>query len=410
MSVRTQKPILISGAGIGSLLLAQCLLRASIPFLIFERDSSFSFRAQGYRLLLSSAGLDAVESVLGPEKFRKFWDTCGKTAGGGFANLDAITGLKISEDVALGNKSRESEGDKKRKDPQISPFSRDGKIVGISRGDMRDVFATGCEAFISWSHPITGYEVTSSGVCAVFADGSKSIEGEMLIGGDGLYSKVAKQLSQGKLQVYDTGLRVIHGQSPTRAFKGLGEWVWQMLDDSNPNGRVSVITNVRSDDMDNPNKRFGWSMSAEPHVIKEPNDDFSIIGPSAAKVAKALTANWHPRFQPLFEEMIESEAAFWKITCSTPSGVPEWRNESRVTLIGDAVHSMTPAAGLGANTAVRDSALLGKLLAEAGGYKESLTAAFEKDMRVYASEAVKRSYAIASTTYGFTIDENSNTV
>ena len=60
----TPKPILIAGAGIASLLLAQSLRLANIPFRIFERDASFSFRAQGYRLRLSSQGLDAVEGVL----------------------------------------------------------------------------------------------------------------------------------------------------------------------------------------------------------------------------------------------------------------------------------------------------------------------------------------------------------
>ena len=292
-----------------------------------------------------------------------------------------------------------------------SPFvSRDGKVVGISRGDMRKLFMSGCESFIHWSHRVTSYELTSSGVRAVFADGSKSVEGEMLVGGEGIYSKVAKQLSQGRLKVYDTGARGIHGQAPTTAFKGLGEGVWRLTDDSNPNGRVFLITNVRPGDMDNPNVQFGWTMGAQPGVIRAPNDDYSMIGTPAAEIAKALTANWHPRLKPLFEEMAESEAAFWKITCSTPTGVPEWRNEPRVTVIGDAAHSMTPAGGIGANTAVRDSALLGRLLTEAGGYKSGVTAAYEREMRVYASEAVKASYGMAKAQFGISIDENSNTV
>ena len=101
---------------------------------------------------------------------------------------------------------------------------------------------------------------------------------------------------------------------------------------------------------------------------------------------------------------------FRKITCSTPTGVPEWPNEPRVTVIGDAVHSMTPAGGIGANTAVRDSALLGKLIAEAGGFKDGITAAYEKEMRVYGSEAVATSYGTATGQFGIQIDENSPTV
>jgi 2-polyprenyl-6-methoxyphenol hydroxylase-like FAD-dependent oxidoreductase len=407
MVPNTQKPILISGAGLSSLLLAQSLLRASIPFIIFEREAAITARAQGYRLRLSSEGLAAIESALGPEAFEIFWDKCGKTGGKGFAALDAITGSEITEAAKEGE---EKPGDATLKKAPRLLNSRDGKIVGIARGDMRKLFIAGCEPFMKWSHHVTGYELTSSGVRAIFADGSMSVEGEMLIGGEGIYSKVAKQLSQGKLKVYDLGARGIHGQASTTAFKGLGEGVWRLTDDSNPEGRVYVITNVRQGDMDDPNVLFGWTMSAQPGIIKPPNEDYSIIGRPAAEIAKSLTVNWHPRLKPLFEEMIESEAAFWKITCSTPSGVPEWRNEPRVTVIGDAVHSMTPAGGIGANTAVRDSALLGRLLAEAGGYKEGVTAAYETEMRVYASEAVRTSYGLAKLQFGISIDENSTTI
>lgn len=328
----TRKPILISGGGLSSLLLAQSLLRASIPFQIFERDSSISFRAQGYRLRLSTEGLDAIESVLGPEKWAKFWDVCGKTGGGGFAAINATTGEVIPETIPPPVNASE---DKKETKEALS--SRDGKIVGISRGDMRKQFMSGCEPFINWSHHVTSYELTPDGVRAIFADGSKSIEGDMLVGGEGIYSKVARQVSKGALKVYDTGARGIHGQAPTTAFKGLGEGVWRLVDDTNPRGKMFVITNVRSGDMDDPNLQFGWTMGAQPGVIKAPNDDYSMIGAPAAKIAKDFTANWHPRLRPLFEEMDESEAAFWKITCSTPTGVPEWENEPRVTVIGDAV-------------------------------------------------------------------------
>lgn len=296
------------------------------------------------------------------------------------------------------------------KNPPESLSSREGKVVGISRGDMRKLFMSGCEEFVHWNHHVTSYELTDSGVRVVFADGSKSVEGEMLIGGEGIYSKVARQVSQGKLKVYDTGARGIHGQAPSTAFKGLGEGVFRLADESNPKGSVWAITNVRPGEMDDPTVQFGWTLGARPGVIKPPNDNYQTIGKPAADIAKALTANWHPRIRPLFEEMAESEAAFWKITCSTPTGVPEWQNEPRVTVIGDAAHSMTPAGGIGANTAVQDSALLGRLIAEAGGYKEGVTEAYEKEMRVYASRAVGISYGLAKIGFGISIDENSITV
>jgi len=375
----TRKPILISGAGLASLLLARSLLRNNIPFLIFERDASMGGRGQGYRLRLSDQGLDAVESVLDPEAWQKFYDTCGKTAGSGMIAFDGVTG---------------EETDRKTGETLTS---RRGMILGIARGDMRNLFLEGSVEHIRWSKRVDGYELTDGGVRAIFSDGTKSVEGSMLIGGEGIRSGVAKQLSGCKLKVFDTGARGIHGQAPTTAFKGLGgEGVFRLRDDSNPRGSVTIITNVRSADKDDPNVQFGWTMVGEPGVVIAPNDDYAIVGKQAAEVAQSLTSNWHPRFKPLFTEMIENEAAFWKITCSSPGGVPDWPNEPRVTVIGDAVHSMTPAGGNGANTAMRDSALLGRLISEAGGYKEGVTEAYEKEMRIYGGEAVADSWNFAS--------------
>lgn len=383
----SSKPILISGAGLSSLLLAQSLLASRIPFLLFERDTSFAFRAQGYRLRLSAEGLDAIESVLSPEHFARFWARCGKTGGLGFTAYDALSGAQTAHSAP----------------EQLS--SRDGKIIGIARGDMRAVFAEGCEGSIEWGRTVTGYELMEEGVRVVFSDGTRSVEGAMLVGGEGIYSRVARQVSGGRLKVFDTGARGIHGQAPSGAFKGLGEGVFRLRDASREKGAVFIITNIRPGERDDPEVKFGWTMGGQPGVIRAPNDDYSIVGSQAAEIAKSLTKEWHPRFRPLFEQMDEGEAAFWKITCSSPSGVPEWPNEPRVTVIGDAVHSMTPAGGIGANTAVRDSALLGRLLREAGGYAPGVTAAYEKEMRVYASEAVHQSYTTAVTQFGIEIDE-----
>ncbi|KAF1847274.1 FAD/NAD(P)-binding domain-containing protein [Cucurbitaria berberidis CBS 394.84] len=391
------KPILISGAGLASLLVARSLHRSGIPFLVFERDASIIFRAQGYRLRLSAQGLDAIEAVLGPTGFQKFYDACGKTGGAGFAAIDPLTGETLGADV-----------------PSVSnePLtSRDGKVVGISRGDMRQQFMEGLEDKVRWNHHVSGYESTSAGVRLLFADGSRSEEGSMIIGGEGVKSEVARQLSDGAIKVYDLGSRGIHGQAPTTAFKGLGEGVFRLADDTTqPNGgKVFLMTNVRASDMNNPDIHFGWTMGGSPGVIKAPNDNFTITGPPAARIAKSLTSHWHERVKPLFDNMVESEAAFWKITCSSPTGVPEWPNDPRVTLVGDAVHAMTPAGGNGANTAVQDSALLGRLLAEAwkrgdGDSWAGVTKAYEDEMRVYASAAVKQSYNQATGLFGASID------
>lgn len=410
----SQKPILISGAGLASLLLARSLRLSNIPFQIFERDATISFRGQGYRLRLSKEGLDAIESVLGgphAPAWHKFWAACGKTGGAGFAAINAVTGettTPLPQNAATSTTSSSSSNSSAQQNNETLD-SRDNKIIGIARGEMRQLFLEGCEDAIQWGRHVRGYELTEHGVRAVFADGTTSDEGALLVGGEGIRSEVARQLSRGKLKVFDTGARGIHGQAPTTAFQSLGEGVFRLYDESRSgDGKLFAITNVRAGDMDDPDVQFGWTMGGQPGVIRAPGDDYSVVGKAAADMAKALTAAWHPRVRPLFEQMVEKEAAFWKITCSAPSGVPEWPNEPRVTVIGDAVHSMTPAGGIGANTAVRDSALLGRLIGEAGGFQEGVTAAYEKEMRVYASEAVAKSYSMAESTFGIKIDEASS--
>jgi 2-polyprenyl-6-methoxyphenol hydroxylase-like FAD-dependent oxidoreductase len=345
IAAMAQKPILIAGAGLASLLLGQVLRRASIPFLIYERDASISFRGQGYRLRLSSQGLDAIESALGPEMFATFWDKCGKTRASATGGIDTINVTEKTAEQLDAVYAKNADVAKQDSASQSGPVenlgSRDGKIVGVSRGDMRQTFLSGCEAFIRWSHKVTGYESTSTGVRLIFDDGSKSDEGQMLIGGEGIYSYVAKQLSQGKIKNFDSGARGIHGQAPTIAFKGLGEGVWMLEDYSNPKGKVFTITNVRPGDMDDPSIDFGWTLGAQPGVFEGSDEKaYSVYGSGAADIAKELTKNWHPRVRPLFEQMNEKEAAFWKITCSSPSGVAVWQNDPRVTVIGDAVSAL----------------------------------------------------------------------
>jgi 2-polyprenyl-6-methoxyphenol hydroxylase-like FAD-dependent oxidoreductase len=63
---------------------------------------------------------------------------------------------------------------------------------------------------------------------------------------------------------------------------------------------------------------------------------------------------------------------------------------------------MTPAGGVGANTALRDAAFLGRLLGQAGGWQDGITRDYEKEMRIYASEAVKMSFETAANQFKIT--------
>jgi 2-polyprenyl-6-methoxyphenol hydroxylase-like FAD-dependent oxidoreductase len=72
---------------------------------------------------------------------------------------------------------------------------------------------------------------------------------------------------------------------------------------------------------------------------------------------------------------------------------------SNVTLLGDAIHDMTPMAGIGANTALRDADQLRQaLLARGPQDVTTRVGAYEEQMRGYANQALALSARNAAST------------
>src|SRR5207249_664811 len=103
-----------------------------------------------------------------------------------------------------------------------------------------------------------------------------------------------------------------------------------------------------------------------------PTDTVERRGADLVRTALDVTRDWHPDLRTLLE--LSDPAAAFPLRIATSVPVEPWKT-SNVTLIGDAVHTMTPGQGVGANTALRDAALLCReLTAAAAGRKELLAA------------------------------------
>ena len=172
----------------------------------------------------------------------------------------------------------------------------------------------------------------------------------MLVAGDGPQSTIAKQLTDGKVRAFDTGARMIHGQTAAKAFKDLGEGVWFVQDEStkesggNPLG---LVTNVRPGTFDTPEVEVGWVFVGGPGSFGAPDEQLYGVGKVAADMSRNLTAKWDKKFHPIFDDQNDEEAAFLKMYTASPDGIPVWSSNPRVTLMGDSVHCMTPAGGVG---------------------------------------------------------------
>lgn len=95
--------------------------------------------------------------------------------------------------------------------------------------------------------------------------------------------------------------------------------------------------------------------------------------------------DWHPGLTQLVHDSDSAHTARLRLTTSVPPA--PWLT-SNVTLLGDAIHAMSPFQGNGANTAIRDAQLLGTQWATNGLAGIS---SYEIAMRDYGFDAVRKS-------------------
>jgi 2-polyprenyl-6-methoxyphenol hydroxylase-like FAD-dependent oxidoreductase len=122
-----------------------------------------------------------------------------------------------------------------------------------------------------------------------------------------------------------------------------------------------------------------------------PRDPGVLNGEELRNLGLELTRDWHPRMRELIRMTEASAIGYIGIRTSVP--LAQWAS-SHVTLLGDAIHTMTPGRGAGANTALRDAMLLGRLLVDASRGRKPLVQAisdYEAEMLRYSTEAVRES-------------------
>jgi 2-polyprenyl-6-methoxyphenol hydroxylase-like FAD-dependent oxidoreductase len=117
----------------------------------------------------------------------------------------------------------------------------------------------------------------------------------------------------------------------------------------------------------------------------------------SAEQLKALVLRLIERSHPDFHDMVRlsDPGSLSVLPIRTSLPVDAWET-TRATLIGDAIHSMTPYRGIGANVALRDAALLCANLAAAARGERTIEEAvhdYEAKMRDYGFAAVRSSLA-----------------
>jgi 2-polyprenyl-6-methoxyphenol hydroxylase-like FAD-dependent oxidoreductase len=274
----------------------------------------------------------------------------------------------------------------------------------ISRAGLRHLLLRGLDNTVTWDKRVVGYEQPAAGgVVAHFADGS-SARGDVLVGADGSSSAVRKQLLP-HARVVDTGVAGIGGKlylnEGTRAL--LPPELLSQMTLVLPPVRWGVFMapfrrrpDAQADDaLDLPEHLF-WVLLSRADALGLDRAPRQRSGAELQQRVLRLLERSHPLLRRIVTE--SDVDGLIGVPLHTSQAVPAWRS-TNVTLLGDAIHTMTPLLGLGGNTALRDAAVLSYHLIEADRGRTDLLAAigaYEAAMRNYGFDAVQRSLQMSS--------------
>lgn len=347
--------VIVAGGGIGGLCLAQGLRKAGVPVTVYERDASPDARSQGYRLNVEPVGSAALKDCLPPELWRELVATAGDP-GLGMGVFDEQLRLLMREDGVAST------------DPAASSHA-------VSRATLRRILLTGLDDVVRLGKEFQRYEQNPDGtVTAFFADGT-SATGDLLVGADGVRSRVRAQLLPDAEVVTTRGCGV-GGKVPLE-----GRWLPEALLTSknlilpDKDFLFTAVFRRRDQTLDDERDYLMWAFVADNAAIPPQADPRTAVSERAA--------GWHPSLRRMITEADAVERfAFTRAVKPRP-----WHG-TNVTLLGDAAHCMPPVGGQGGNTAMRDAQVLCGLLAT--GQPDAI-AAYEAQMLDYGFAAVRES-------------------
>lgn len=374
--------IAIIGAGIGGVALAVACLHRGIPFTLYERDSGFDVRSQGYGLTLQQAS----------NAMKAFGVLSLKDGVNSTRHVVHTTEGKVL--VEWGMRLRAEAGEK------TSPKRTN---VHIARQSLRLALLEqlGGHAAVKWGHTLVGFKEGDEKAIELKFEVNgemKNAKADLVVGADGIRSVVRSLIiGEEATPLRYLGYIVILGICPLVALNGLEN---PLLDSA------TVFQTVNGHDrmymMPFTTDTVMWQFSFP--MSEEDAKALSDQGPLALKDEACRRTHWH---DPIPQIMAATQPA-------QISGYPVYDrdllqpelldNVGSVTLIGDAAHPMSPFKGQGANQALLDALALARSISNTcgsssqwkeTGLRKSVLTEFEKEMLERSATKVKDSAEVA---------------
>lgn len=370
--------IAIIGGGIGGTALAVACLHRGIPFTLYERDSGFEARSQGYGLTLQQASKTLI----------------------GFGILELKEGVTSTRHVVhtTDGKIIGEWGIRKwgRPDTKTSPKR---KNIHIARQSLRLALLEQLNGHdsVKWGHQLLSFEDNKEGSVNLNFEVKgeiKNIKAELIVGADGIRSTVRKLLIGEDI----TPLRyldciVILGICPLDNLKGIesslldSETVFQT---ANGNERIYIMP-YNSDTV-------MWQLSFP--LSEQEAKELSAKGAKALKEEACRRTQWHDPIPQILEATQENEVSGYPVYDRKLLDSELLDKVIKVTLIGDAAHPMSPFKGQGANQALLDALSLAREIYKGCkplsqwkevGIRKSVLTEFESEMLERSASKVKGS-------------------
>jgi salicylate hydroxylase len=370
--------IAIIGGGIGGVALAVACLHRGIPFTLYERDSGFDTRSQGYGLTLQQAsraiaGLGISLLSQGVISTRHVvHTTTGKIIGEWGIRKWHPSAVKLSV---------------KRTNIHIARQSLRLALLKQLVGDNQ----------VKWCHQLVGYkESLAGGVDLSFqVEGElKSAKADLVVGADGIRSLVRKLLiTDDKTPLRYLDCIVILGICPLAALKGLKSSLLDsatVFQTANGNERIYMMPYASDSVM--------WQLSFP--MPEAEAKALSAKGPQALKDEACRRTQWHDPIPQVVAATLVAQVSGYPVYDRPLLEAELLQQGQQATLIGDAAHPMSPFKGQGANQALLDALSLARGISigcrplsqwRDVGIRESVLNEFEAEMLARNASKVKDS-------------------